>query len=305
MNDKGTQNKKMGPQGDHARQLALREHPSGSDSRMESSAGARASSVPARQSPSGSPVHDPLEARGGESPQTPTRSAIVNTPYQQMVDLIAKSGEEGFSQDVIDVLRAPIDDGIVGIKPNGIIYVTHIHYRDRLDNAFGVGGWCLVPLDKPRLEGRRAIYHGFLKAGGRYIADAIGGCDYIPSNNTMNLDDAVEGAKSDCLVRCCKVLPMFRECWDPEYVDYWKATYAHEVAMPNTRTGRGWKKKGEYMRNFNTKPGKEGESEFRKQPRVEDENNAHIDAINDSGRLLIKGEDTEWADPDFCDDSRE
>lgn len=96
---------------------------------------------------------------------------------------------------------------------------------------------------------------------------------------------------------------MFRECWDPDYAAYWKATYAHEVAMPRTKAGRGWVKKGSIVRNFNTKPGKEGESEFTKPAKVETENQAHLDAINEKGpgRLLIASKD-EYEDPSLPDD---
>jgi Mitochondrial genome maintenance MGM101 len=136
-----------------------------------------------------------------------------------------------------------------------------------------------VPLSAPRVEGYTVYYYGFLKAGGQFVSDAIGEARYIPKNPKDSYGFAVEKAKSDCLVRCCKILPLFRECWDKEYSDYWKSTYAHEVHVAGENPDRQWRKKGEYARNFNTKPGKEHEGEFRKPPRVEDENAAHIESL--------------------------
>lgn len=208
-----------------------------------------------------------------------------------MQSLIDRAGEEPFPDDLIRSLSEPIDDRIVDIRPDGLIFVSHPHYRDRLDAAFGVGGWALVPLAKPAIKDNRVIWYGFLKARGRFIADAIGGAEYIPNNPNDSYDNAVEKAKSDCLVRCCKVLPMFRECWDKEYADYWKATYAQEVAMPWTKRGKGWKKMGAAMRNFDTRPGRAHQSEYHRAPRVTDEQNAHIEAIAAEGTLRLLARD--------------
>jgi hypothetical protein len=186
---------------------------------------------------------------------------------------------EPFPDDTIRILVESIDDTLVDIRPDGLIYVSHTHYRDRLDRAFGVGAWALVPLAAPRVDGNRVLYYGFLKARGQYIADAVGGADYWQKNPMDSYDNGVEKAKSDCLVRCCKALPMFRECWDKDYCDYWKATYAVEVAMPNTKSGRGWKKKGEIARNFDTRPYRAPTSEYHRPARIEDENRKQIEAM--------------------------
>ena len=146
------------------------------------------------------------------------------------------------------------------------------------------------------MEGYRVYYHGFLKAHGQFISDAIGEAIYIPKNPKDSYGNAVEKAKSDCLVRCCKVLPLFRECWDKDYADYWRATYAHEVNIPNGNPPRQWRKHGSMTRNYNTKPGIEHEDEFRKPPRVEDENQQHMDAmraerVRDAARAYVLRDD--------------
>ena len=50
-----------------------------------------------------------------------------------------------FSKDAADVLLAPINQGDVEIKPDGIIYLPEIKYRRILNRAFGPGGWGLAP----------------------------------------------------------------------------------------------------------------------------------------------------------------
>lgn len=201
--------------------------------------------------------------------------------------LIERAGEESFPPEVQAALSMDAEDDMIDIKPNGAIYVSHPIYRDVLDRAFGIGGWALVPLESPRIKGDRAIWYGFLKARGQYIESAYGGCSYVPKNREMNEDDAVEGAKSDCLVRCCKALPLFRNLWNHDFAEAWKKQYAYQVENPNYPGKRIWKKKGVAMRGIEGKPGRGYQSEFRKPPRVQDEQNAHIEAIANEGSLRV------------------
>ena len=205
--------------------------------------------------------------------------------------LIERAGEEPFEEHVVAALSEPIDDSIVDIRPDKLIYVSHAHYRNRLDSAFGVGGWALVPLGAPRIEDNRVIYYGFLKAHGRFIADAVGGHDYQPKNKGASYDNSVEAAKSDCLVRCCKALPMFRECWDKDYADAWVQQYAEQAAHPWKTGEKIWVKRTDAKRNFDRRPGRASESEWRRPPRVEDENQAHIDSIEGNRPLLVQRRD--------------
>lgn len=216
---------------------------------------------------------------------------MVAGPLAQMHRLIERAGEEPFPADVQRELCEPIDPAQVDIRPDGLIYVSHPHYRDRLDRAFGIGGWALVPLAAPRIQDNHVLYYGFLKARGQYIGDAVGGAQYYPNNNQGSYDNSVEAAKSDCLVRCCKALPMFRECWDHEFAEAWKREHAHEVASTGGRGGKVWKKKGAAMRNFDVRPGRAALGEYYRAPRVQDEQNAHVEAIANEGSLRLMARD--------------
>lgn len=274
----------------------------GAEKRVESEEGRSTNLVLDRQPVGASTISVSGSDRGAENSQGPLSTQSTQSPLAQMHRLIEKAGEEPFPSDIIRILSEPINDSLVDIRPDGLIFVSHPHYRDRLDAAFGVGGWALVPLAAPRVQDNRALYYGFLKARGQYVGDAVGGNPYYPGNAQGSYDNSVEGAKSDCLVRCCKALPMFRECWDKDYGDYWKSLYATEVAMPGTKSGRGWKKNKEAMRNFDVRPGRSGYDEFHKPPRVETENQAHIDSIPGNKPLRILSQDEhDETEPDYYD----
>ena len=222
----------------------------------------------------------------------------ASSPLAQMHKLIEKAGEEPFPDDIIRILSEPIDDSLVDVRPDGLIFVSHPHYRDRLDRAFGVGAWALVPLDKPAVKDNRVVYWGFLKARGQYIGDAVGGAQYYPNNRQGSYDNSVEAAKSDCLVRCCKALPMFRECWDKEYADYWMSQYAEQGVTRTSQGQKVWKKKGVAMRDFTMRPDRQSVGEYNKPSRLEDENQRHIDSIEGNRPLLVTSKDDYEENPE-------
>ena len=238
-----------------------------------------ASDSTTRSSDTGRPTPS---AGGGGTPDP------ASSPLAQMHRLIERAGEEPFPDDIIRILAEPIDDSLVDVRPDGLIFVSHPHYRDRLDRAFGVGAWALVPLDKPAVKDNRVVYWGFLKARGQYIGDAVGGAQYYPNNRQGSYDNSVEAAKSDCLVRCCKALPMFRECWDKEYADYWLSQYAEQGVTRTSQGQKVWKKKGVAMRDFTMRPDRQSVGEYSKASRLEDENQRHIDSIEGNKPLLVQ-----------------
>lgn len=222
-----------------------------------------------------------------------------------MHKLIERAGEVPLTDRQIAVLTEPFTDDMVLVKPNGAVYIPHNYYRDRLDRAFGVGGWAVIPLAQPKNERNRVVWWGFLKAGGQYIDSAMGGCTYVASNPEMNWDDAVEGAKSDCITRCCKALPMFRELWDKDYGDYFKATYCEQVVNPKDRDRRIWKKKGQAMPGVYNKPMRGSAGEYHRASRLVDENQRALDAIATDAPLRLAARDEYNDNEPFYDDGRE
>lgn len=138
-------------------------------------------------------------------------------------------------------LLAPIDEALVEIRPDGIVYLPWTFYRDRLDQAFGPGNWQTIPDGKPKLEDKTIIHGHYLVVRGCYTAQAYGGCQYIPTNRTMSYDDAIEGAWANALMRCCKRLGVAKELWEPAWREEWKKKYAQKKGAKWAKNSAGTK----------------------------------------------------------------
>lgn len=162
-------------------------------------------------------------------------AASLAKPLSQEPQLFA--GFEGaamapFDDKAREVLGAPVDPRDVEIRPDGIVYMSGVWYRRQLIRAFGAGSWALLPRSQPRAMGDIIIYHGALVVLGRFVAEAFGEC---ATRGGMTYASALEGARTDCLSRCCKDLGMATELWDKTWIAAWKRDCAHGG-------GKDWKK---------------------------------------------------------------
>jgi hypothetical protein len=135
-------------------------------------------------------------------------------------------------------LRRPVLDAEVEWKPavkDGpaiIPYLSHNGYRDRLDAAFGLGGWGMVPVGMPKQVGDDFIYVPYaLVIDGVPRAYAWG----EQQIHKMTYGDALEGAKSNAIVRCGKELGIARELWNRANIAGLKARKDSVVANGRTR----------------------------------------------------------------------
>lgn len=129
------------------------------------------------------------------------------------------------------VLAEQVDPDAVEIKPDGIVFAPGVWYRRQLTRAFGPGGWGLAMRGPVRTMpqnngGDLVVYHGALICLGRFVAEAHGQCVYWPKNGGMTYADAVEGARTDCITRCCKDLGMATELWDAGWRGRWMTEHA-------------------------------------------------------------------------------
>ena len=128
-----------------------------------------------------------------------------------------------FSEQIKQVLTTPINELDIEIKPDGPLYLPEVRYRRILLNAFGPGGWCLVP------RGPHTIVDGILSreyalyANGRLISIARGAALIQGHSNAAASSESV---RSNALMRCCKDLGVASELWDPSYVAKWKERYS-------------------------------------------------------------------------------
>jgi hypothetical protein len=79
-------------------------------------------------------------------------------------------------------------------------------------------------------------YHGALFIYGRFISEAIGEQKYQDKNKNMSMATAHEGAKTDCLSRCCKDIGIGGDLWNPNFIKDWKKINTVEVWVTNVST---------------------------------------------------------------------
>ncbi|KAF4780962.1 hypothetical protein HER10_EVM0005096 [Colletotrichum scovillei] len=144
-------------------------------------------------------------------------------------------GTARFPKEVVDILLQPVNPSDVEVKPDGIIYLPEIKYRRILNQAFGPGGWGLVPKGDV-VVGEKVVTREYaLIAEGRFISQAQGENGYF---SLENLPSAVEGCKSNALMRCCKDLGVASDLWDPVFIRQFRKEYADEVWAEHVTTKR-------------------------------------------------------------------
>lgn len=99
-----------------------------------------------------------------------------------------------------------------------------------MNQAFGPGGWGLMPFGSHKIEGGYLCQEYGLFCYGQYVSQAYGEQQFDESKfNSRNLSTALEGAKSNSLMRCCKDLGVASELWDPQFILQWLSKYVVKV----------------------------------------------------------------------------
>lgn len=163
-----------------------------------------------------------------------------------MASLLSTAGQLKISAEQKAVLQAPLKPEEIEIRPDGLIYLPWVEYQSRLDAAFGTE-WSMVPNGMPMFDkGTGQIVWGFyLVVQGKLVDFAVGGQEYQPGNRGLNYTDAIEGCKSNALMRLCKRLSIGLDMWRPSFVRNWKDTYAESYQKPDWqgRPKTYWRKK--------------------------------------------------------------
>lgn len=78
---------------------------------------------------------------------------------------------------------------------------------------------------------------------GQFVAQAWGEQPYNEGHSSgRSIATALEGAKSNALMRCCKDLGIASELWDPHYILEWKQKHTVEVWCSHVQGGKGKRK---------------------------------------------------------------
>lgn len=150
------------------------------------------------------------------------------------------------SPEAATILVRPFSPEELQILPTGELYPPQVQIRRRLTEAFGAGGWAMVPVSRPMVESEPRPHVAQvwqLWANGRFVAEAIGEQEFQIGTNRLSLATAAEGAKSNGLMRCVKDLGIGSECWDRDFCEAWKRDHAEQYSSQNGK--RYWRKKGE------------------------------------------------------------
>ena len=160
---------------------------------------------------------------GGDAP------AAVAGPEQ----LAYVEDAEPFDDATQTILATKVNPEVVEVRqPNDLLYVPWIHYQTILMQAFGPGGFRMVPKRPARQQGNVFTWEGSLWVRPRgskkfqFVDEAVGECGIQSAGN------GPEGAKSDCLTKCCKRLGIFMELFDPAWRRWWEGNYKakHQAA---------------------------------------------------------------------------
>lgn len=179
---------------------------------------------------------------------------IVENPKanvdSQIAGLIPTAGMVTLSDEEKKILYAPVIQTDIEIRPDGLVYLPWMEYLTRLKSVFGME-WAMIPHGLPKLEENRIYWGFYLIVRGHLQGYSIGEQEYIPSNRTMSYGDAMEGAKSNALMRLCKGVGISLELWKPAFVKEWKSKFAETYIDKKGKTR--WRKKTSKTKNYEIK----------------------------------------------------
>ncbi len=164
--------------------------------------------------------------------KVPSRDGGSEAPtMMQRVQELAEQGKMGnleLTDKEAETLYAPLDPNLIQVRPDGLIYLPWTFYSRRLRDTFRMQ-WAMVAMGEPRTAGELVIWGFYLSVKGQIVGmPAMGECTYRSNNRTMSWGDAVEGAKSNALMRLCKALGIGLELWDREFGERWKKENAEQ-----------------------------------------------------------------------------
>ncbi|KAH9482298.1 Mitochondrial genome maintenance protein [Psilocybe cubensis] len=198
------------------------------------------------------PPPSPAASSSTTTPSSPT-PAQAETPYFPDVNAPDGStdwsksysglGVQPFPKEAAKILQAPLDPMDIEMKPDGLIYLPEIKYRRILNQAFGPGGWGLAPRSETNVGPKIVSREYGLVCLGRLVAIARGEQEYF---DPSGVSTALEGCKSNALMRCCKDLGIASELWDPRFIREFKAKFCVEVFaehLPTKKKKKLWRRK--------------------------------------------------------------
>lgn len=181
-----------------------------------------------------------------------TMQSKENLPVALPVDVYIHASTLELTAEEQEKLMAAFDDQEYEIRPDGHIYIPQALIKERLNKVIGVGQWALVKIMdrfEQIKEGQyRMFFDGALMIRGKFASRSVGESTYYQSNANQSWASALEAAKSDTIVRCCKDLGIADEIYKPAFVRKWQKAYAVKVFVKKefngvTKNEIAWRRK--------------------------------------------------------------
>ncbi len=187
--------------------------------------------------------HDETALKKVEEPQAVETRPMTIT--EKMVSMIPSVGTAEFTKKQQEIIYAPIDEADIEIRPDGLVYLPWVFYKERLTKAFKGQAVMIPATPLPAMENNLILWGFWLVINGKPSGFAIGQQEYKASNPVMTYGDAIEGAKSNAGMRLCKDIGIGLELWKPQFVREWQKKYAEKNTYPQgNRQVTRWKRKG-------------------------------------------------------------
>ncbi|KAG2378997.1 hypothetical protein C9374_007635 [Naegleria lovaniensis] len=152
------------------------------------------------------------------------------------IDVLSLISNTPFKKEIADILLAPLDNKDIEVLPEGSLFLPEIKYRRILNKAFLPGGWSLIPMGAHEIKDKCIVQEYALICHGKFVSQVYGEQTFDPSEQSFKtLGTALEGCKSNALMRCCKDLGIGSELWDPNFVREWKKHNVVAVLCENVK----------------------------------------------------------------------
>lgn len=214
---------------------------------------------PTLRTRSGTPKRRPAKkstalVRRKREPTPPVRWDLLlkqKSKPEQVMELLERGRElpaprtvtDGFMLDTIGlvtlkttpeqekILSRDPDVKDVAVLPDGAPYLPHPVYTRWLNEAFGRGGWQLVPVSKPALIEHTVNVKYLLYVDGKPVALADGKQEYHPTNRNQDYGDVLEATRSNALRRASKHLGIALHLWDRKWCAAWRQAHCVQVTV--------------------------------------------------------------------------
>ena len=167
----------------------------------------------------------------------------IPTIYKSEINIFQGASTLSISEDETKKLSADFSNELIEIRPDGMIFLPQVFWRERLNKVFGIGQWALIIKHNTQDVERNKLYvESVMMIRGCYISTAVGEAELHEDNKMQSWASVWESAKSDSITRCCKDLGIASQLWQPNFINKWKDDNAVQVWVDGKNRPQ-WRKK--------------------------------------------------------------